>query len=172
LETLAAPASWRALPSDLPLRDSFAMGKRSGLLKRGSRPHGPGDSGGYNKKPAGVKKKKKIKLKKPKAATTTAAAAAAAAPTSSDDLFSMALPVRGKERAAPAQVEEVDMVEKPAAFELAASVAEPEGSTQSPAACTAKLMAAGLLAGLAETIRRTRCSATSSAWPPRAALPR
>ena len=63
---------------------------------------------------------KKIKLKKPKAATTTAAAAAAAAaaaPTSSDDLFSMALPVRGKERAAPAQVEEVDMVEKPAAFE-------------------------------------------------------
>ena len=94
------------------------MGKRSGLLRVGARPHGPGDAGGANKTKSKIKKKKpktknKIKIKAAAVKTTVASAG-------TDDMFALALPVAAephKIKKRDRDAEMADDVDRPAAFE-------------------------------------------------------
>ena len=71
------------------------MPKRGGLMRMVTKPHGPGDAGGYA---SSIKKKNKVKVKASGTATSAATAAVTSA-AAADDLFAMALPTKLSVRA-------------------------------------------------------------------------
>ena len=80
------------------------MAKRSGLLRRGAKPHGPGGAGGYEKSKSAIsakKIKKRLKIKGVKSAVAAAVSsdssrkmreAASSSQHAPNDLFALALP--------------------------------------------------------------------------------
>ena len=117
------------------IRDLIAthrkMAKRSGLLRRGAKPHGPGGAGGYEKSKSAIsakKIKKRLKIKGVKSAVAAAVSsdssrkmreAASSSQHAPNDLFALALPTAPPDESrfalAAADADE-EMIERKPAF--------------------------------------------------------
>ena len=112
-------------------RRSRKMAKRSGLLRRGAKPHGPGGAGGNEKSKSAIsakKIKKRLKIKGVKSAVAAAVSsdssrkmreAASSSQHAPNDLFALALPTAPPDESrfalAAADADE-EMIERKPAF--------------------------------------------------------